>query len=93
MDRNPILARLEHNRVEHVVERLRAFDHMTTMNEELLRNAQRIARQSERIARQEQFLRMLLDSGSFALAEKLSNARNRGASPVTRAEIRRVLEG
>ncbi len=91
-DRNPLLARLEEHRVEHLIEHLRAFDHITHMNEELIRNAERLAQQSERIARQEQFLRMLLDSGSFALAEKLSNARNRGASPVTRAEIRRVLE-
>ena len=91
-DRDPVLARLESNRVEHVVERLRARGHMNTMHDELVRNAERIARQSERIARQEQFLRMLLESGSFALAEKLSSARNRGATPVTRAEIRRVLE-
>ena len=76
-----------------MVERLRAFEHMTTMNEQLERNAEQLQRNAERIARQEQFLRMLLDSGSFALAEKLSSARNRGATPVTRAEIRRVLEG
>lgn len=92
-DRNPLLARLEANRVEHVVERLRAYDHMVSMNEQLERNAEQLERSAERIARQEQFLRMLLDSGSFALAEKLSNARHRGATPVTRAEIRRVLEG
>jgi hypothetical protein len=84
-DRNPVLARLEENRVEHLVERLKAWRQMVAMHAELSRNA-------ERIARQEAILRTLLDSGSFALAERISRVRRRGPSPVSREGIRRALE-
>jgi hypothetical protein len=58
---------------------------MVAMHAELSRNA-------ERIARQEAILRTLLDSGSFALAERISRVRRRGPSPVSREGIRRALE-
>ena len=52
-----------------------------------------LTRIAERMARQEEILRALLGSGSFALAERISRARHRGATPVSRDRIRRVLEG
>ncbi len=84
-DRHPVLARLEDNRVEHLIGRLGTFNRMAAMHDELERSKQRLARQ-------EQVLRTLLDSGSFALAERVSSVRHRGASPVSREQIRRALE-
>jgi hypothetical protein len=84
-DRNPVIARLEENRVEHLVERLKAWKQMVAMHTELAEN-------HERLARQEGLLRTLLDSGSFALAERISRVRRRGPSPVSREQIRRALE-
>jgi hypothetical protein len=84
-DRNPLLERLEANRVTHVVERLRAFTVLKAQHEEL-------ARYSKRLGEQEALLRGLLDSGTFAVAERLSGLRHRGNAPISRAEIRRVLD-
>ena len=80
-----MLTRLEENRVEHLVERLRTFSQMVAMHEEL-------ERLGKRASEQEALLRALLDSGSFAVAERLSGLRHRGRAPVSRAEIRRVLD-
>jgi Methyltransferase domain len=85
-DRNPVLARLEENRVEHLVERLKAWRQMVAMHEELRRNAETIARQRE-------VLTMLLGSNSFALAERISRVRHRGQTPVSRERIREALDG
>jgi hypothetical protein len=81
-DHNPVLERLEANRVLHV-----ARGH-TRMVE--------LWRIQERQARQEAVLRRLLDSSAFALAERLSRLRARlGVAPaqtaVSRDEIRRTL--
>jgi hypothetical protein len=85
-DRNPLLERLEANRVTHLVERLRAFTVLKAQHEEL-------ARYSQRLSEQEALLRGLLDSGTFAVAERLSGLRHRGEAPISRNEIRRVLDG
>jgi hypothetical protein len=81
-DRNPLLERLEANRVRHL-----AQGH-TWLAE--LWQAQ------ERQARQEAVLRRLLDSSAFAVAERLSRMRVRaGIAPaqsvVSKDEIRRAL--
>jgi Methyltransferase domain len=44
-----------------------------------------------RLRRQEQLLRSLLDSRAFALAERLSRLRQRGAPVFSREQVRRVL--
>src|SRR5579884_11365 len=82
-DRNPILERLEHGRVNHLAE-----SHQRQVS---LWTAQ--ARQ----ARQEATLRRLLDSSAFAVAERLSRLRVRAGvaraePPVAKEEIRRALE-
>ncbi len=83
-DRNPVLERLEGNRVLHL-----AGKHVLTSEIWALQ-----ARQ----ARQEAVLRRLLESSAFAVAERLSRLRVRaGVAPdqsvVSKDEIRRALEG
>ena len=81
-DRNPLLERLEANRVLHL-----ASSHFQMAA---------AARERERADRQEAVLRRLLDSSAFGVAERLSRLRRRagiatGASIVSKAEIRRAL--
>jgi Methyltransferase domain len=83
-DRDPLLARLEANRVYHL-----AVSHVQLVV---------AGRAQERAQRQEAVLRRLLDSSAFALAERLSRLRRRAgiatAVPeVSKDEIRRALEG
>ncbi len=83
-DRNPILERLEANRVMHL-----AAGQMRQGE---------IWREQQRRARQEAVLRRLLDSSAFALAERLSRLRQRAgiakdATVVSKDEIRRALDG
>lgn len=79
-DRNPILERLEANRVEHLV-----AGHA---------RAVKLGRSEERRARQEEVLRKLLNSRAFAIAERLSSISRRGKGPhFSRAEVRRALDG
>lgn len=77
-DRSPMLERLESNRVEHLVA------------------GQARARELEalkaRSARQETILRKLEGSSAFAVAERLSRLRHRGAPLFSRDEISRALE-
>ena len=82
-DRNPVLERLEQNRVHHIAT---SHAHQTEIWE--LR---------ERLARRDRVLRRLLDSSAFALAERLSGLRRRAGiapsqSAVSREEIRRALD-
>lgn len=81
--RNPLLERLEANRVLHL-----AASHFQMVE---------AVRVQQRAARQEAVLRRLLDSSAFAVAERLSRLRHRAgvapkASVVSKDEIRRALE-
>jgi hypothetical protein len=81
-DQDPLLARLESNRIHHV-----AQEHALRV---ALWNAEK------RQARQEEVLRRLLESSAFTVAERLSQLRMRagvapGQSVVSRDEIRRAL--
>jgi Methyltransferase domain len=83
LDRNPLLGRLEENRVSHIA------------HEHVLRT--QLWDQQERQTRQEQVLRRMLQSSAFAVAEGLSKLRVRariapGQSVISRAEIRRALD-
>jgi hypothetical protein len=89
---NPLLARLEANRIEHLVERLRAYRELEYLHNEASRMHKELVRYHERMTRQEEVLLNLLGSGSFALAERISRARHRGSTPVSRDRIRRALE-
>ena len=82
-DRNPLLERLEANRVLHL-----ASSHYQLVQ---------AARANERAARQEAVLRRLLDSSAFGIAEKLSRLRQRvgiarWATVVSKDDIRRALD-
>ena len=82
-DRNPMLERLEANRVLH----LAAGHHHMIHSLQL----------QERKARQETLLRRLLESSAFSIAERLSRLRQRlGIAPkqtvVSKDDIRRVLK-
>jgi Methyltransferase domain len=81
-DRNPLLERLEANRVFH----------LASVHGQMVEAAW--ARQ--RVARQEVVLRRLLDSSAFALAERLSSLRikigiGKRHAQVSKDEVRRVL--
>jgi hypothetical protein len=76
-DRNPILARLEANRVHHL-----ASTHVQMVE---------VAVQSQRVARQEGVLRELLKSKSFAVAERISRVRQGGKPAISKDDVRRAL--
>jgi hypothetical protein len=76
-DRNPVLARLEANRVLH----LAAWQ----------RDQARAAWCAENSARKDVLLRKLLQSGTFALAVALSRLRQRGEPAFSKKEIRDLL--
>jgi len=81
-DRNPLLERLEANRVLHL-----ASSHFQLMA---------AAQAQARAARQEAVLRRLLDSSAFAVAERLSRLRFRagiakGDSVIAKEDVRRAL--
>lgn len=81
-DRNPVLERLEANRVRHLAQK---HEHLNEL-----------WRTQERQARQEAVLRRLLESSAFSVAERLSRLRMRagiasGQSVVSKDEIRRAL--
>lgn len=76
-DRNPVLERLESNRVEHLVAGQA--------------RARELEALKKRVARQEAVLRKLVDSSAFALAEKVSAVRQRGEPLFSREEVRAAL--
>jgi methyltransferase family protein len=81
-DRNPVLERLEANRIRHLAQK---HEHLAEL-----------WRAQERQARQEAVLRRLLESSAFSVAERLSRLRMRAGvakdqSIVSKDEIRRAL--
>ena len=77
-DRNPVLDRLEQNRVVHMV-----AGHA---------RAVKLGRSEERRVQQEHLLRKMLDSRAFAIAERISNVMQRGKGPIfSRDEVRKTL--
>jgi Methyltransferase domain len=76
-DRNPLLDRLEANRVYH----------LATVHRQMVRNA----RLEARLARQEQLLSALLDSGGLAMADRLAGLRHPGRAESWRDQVRDVL--
>ena len=76
-DRNPILERLERNRVLHL-----AAAHVQLMEAEQLK---------AKVARLDGILSKMLDSRAFALAERYTRLRERGRPAFSREEIRQAL--
>ena len=83
-DGNPLIERLEANRVAHLVERFRSA-------QELQAQLEVLRREQERRAQQEHLLRVMLGSRAFALAEQLSRLRQGGAPAFSREQVRRAL--
>ena len=82
-DRNPILERLESNRVHQLARMHQTFNELWA--------------ERERRVEQEQLLRRMLESSAFAVAERLSLLRMRAGvatdqSVISREEVRRVLD-
>ena len=82
-DRNPLLARLEDNRVYHL-----ANSHVQMVE---------AGRAQQRAQRLEAVLRRLLDSSAFGVAERLSALRKRAGigaehAAVSKDDIRRALD-
>jgi Methyltransferase domain len=76
-DRDPLLERLEANRVLHL-----ASSHFQMVE---------AAKARRKIARQQELLRDMLQSRAFSLAERLSRLHQRGRPAFSRDEVRRVL--
>jgi hypothetical protein len=77
-DRHPVLERVEANRVLHL-----ASMHSQAVQTMVM---------EQRDQRKNEFLRRLLESKAFALAERISRLRQRGEPAFSRAEIRRLLD-
>jgi hypothetical protein len=78
-DRNPVLERLERNRVEHVVAGQARARELVALR--------------ERQGRLEDLLRRIEGSSSFAIAERLSALRHSGKPLFSREELREALDG
>ncbi len=76
-DDNPLLQRLEANRVHH----------LATVHVQMVV----AARAQQRVQRLEAVLYKMLESGTFAVAERLSSVRQGGEPAISKEEIRRVL--
>ena len=77
-DRDPLVERLEANRVAHLVERVELVE--------------ALGKRDDRMARQEKLLRRMLGSRAFGLAERISRLRRGSGAVVTRQEVERALE-
>lgn len=76
-DRNPVLARMEESRIDHLVAEFA--------------NAAESAELRARGAESERLLREMLESSAFRLAERISRLRHRGDPPLSRERLRRAL--
>jgi hypothetical protein len=83
-DRNPLLERLERNRVVHL-----ANSHFQLTE---------LSKERQRLAKQQAVLRRLLDSSAFSIAEKMSALRlklgiGKAHAQVSKEDVRRALRG
>jgi len=76
-DRNPVLERLEANRVTHLAARHKL--------------ARELEQARSRVAEQEKLLRPMLESRAFAVAERLSRLHKRGEPVLSRQQVKRAL--
>jgi hypothetical protein len=76
-DRNPVLERLEANRVTHLAARHKL--------------ARELEQARSRMAEQEKLLRPMLESRAFAVAERLSRLHKRGEPVLSRQQVKRAL--
>jgi hypothetical protein len=77
-DRHPVLARMEANRVLQ----------LTSMHSQAVQTM----RAQQQIQRMKEFLRRLLQSKAFSIAERISRWRQRGEPAFSKEDIRRLLQ-
>jgi hypothetical protein len=87
-DRNPLLARLEANRVAHLVDRR----HLAALRERQAHLERQLDTLRGRLARHEQLLSRMLGSRAFGVAEWLSRLNQLGEPMFSREELRRALD-
>ena len=83
-DGNPLLERLEKDRVLHLLK-------AQGQEGELRQLRDLVARQAARLERQEELLQKMRDSSAFALAEQISRLRQRGRPRFSRNEVEQAL--
>jgi hypothetical protein len=86
-EQNPLLERLESNRVYHLATVSRLSVELARAHEELAKLRAKSVKQEE----QEKLLRYMLESRAFAIADSLSRVRNPAREASWRDEVRRVL--
>jgi hypothetical protein len=84
-DRNPVLERLEWNRVEHLVAGYARRETIGALEV-------RITALEDRVRRLEELLRQMLDSRAFTIAEYISRAYQRGEPTFSRERLQRLLD-
>jgi hypothetical protein len=90
-DRNPILERLESNRVYHIAAGHQLYSQVIGLERQASEQRRELERTRRALAEQEALLQTLLDSGAFAVAERLSRLRQRGTPAISRERVRRAL--
>ena len=97
-DCDPLLARMEENRVDHLVSRCKHAKELEGMGQEMERMGHELdgtKAQLEEVsagyAQQEYLLRLLLDSRSYALSRRLSRLRGRRRQEFLDEAVRRAL--
>jgi hypothetical protein len=97
-DRNPVLERLEANRVAHLAARHGLAQDLEEAQEQSAAQARVIGERDEqlgerdqRLREYEELLRAMLGSRAFAVAERLSQLRQGGKPVFSRAQVRRAL--
>jgi hypothetical protein len=90
-DRNPVLERLESNRVEHLVAGQGRARELVALRQDYSDLTARYAALKEKLAQQEDLLVRMDNSAAFGLAERISRMRQRGEPAFSREEVRAVL--
>ena len=90
-DRNPLLERLEAQRVTHLARRLTDGAALDAAHERLAQRAEQLREHDQRLRKQEKLLRAMLGSRAFAVAERLSRLHKRGQPVFSRQQVRRTL--
>ena len=86
-DRNPVIERLEANRVAHLVDQRE----LASLRARQARMEGQLAELRGRVAEQTGLLKRMLDSRAFTVAEWLSRLNQRGTPVFSRAAVRRAL--
>jgi hypothetical protein len=90
-DRNPLLERLEAQRVSHLAVRLTHAGELDKARDRIAQRDQRLREQGEQLQEQERLLRAMLGSRAFRVAERLSRLNQRGRPMFSREQVRRAL--